>query len=272
MMNEPSESAIAHRLTVGHAVRIYQECEREIRECFARIAEAERRLNETFALASTAAGISVTDSRGRAYFSEPERNLVEVRTAVWRALIERLELRRMMSISRAKELDRQLDAHELPEITEANVSAVFESFRRALPDMLAEAVCEVFDWLRPPGSEYKRNSELEVPERVALTSIVEVWTLGSGSPFRVKYHRSANLTALENVFSALDGRGQITKSYRSEIENVIASKDFRGKGETTYFEFRAYKNGALHLRFKRLDLLARFNQIAGGKRLRPKAA
>lgn len=42
-----------------------------------------------------------------------------------------------------------------------------------------------------------------------------------------------------------------------------------GPGETDLFAFRCCANGNLHLRFRRLDLLARFNQIAGGRRLRP---
>jgi len=41
-----------------------------------------------------------------------------------------------------------------------------------------------------------------------------------------------------------------------------------GIGETDYFAFRCFKNGNLHLIFKRPDLVRRLNQIAGGKRLR----
>jgi Domain of unknown function (DUF4942) len=35
-----------------------------------------------------------------------------------------------------------------------------------------------------------------------------------------------------------------------------------------YFKFKAHRNGTLHLTFKRPDLVAKLNAIAGGKSLR----
>lgn len=80
------------------------------------------------------------------------------------------------------------------------------------------------------------------------------------------------LSALENVFTSLDGRGSVTKNYYSAISTAIkaAPKAETCQGETPYFAFRGFRNGNLHLRIKRLDLLARFNRMAGGANLRPK--
>lgn len=77
---------------------------------------------------------------------------------------------------------------------------------------------------------------------------------------------------MENVFHALDGKGSISKSHRGLLVDAIEALEWRGdgRGETELFEFRCFRNGNLHLRFKRLDLLKRFNQRAGGKRLRQK--
>jgi hypothetical protein len=41
-----------------------------------------------------------------------------------------------------------------------------------------------------------------------------------------------------------------------------------GYGETDYFRVKCYQNRNLHIEFKRLDLLANLNAIAGGKTLR----
>lgn len=89
--------------------------------------------------------------------------------------------------------------------------------------------------------------------------------------WRVEHRQDQHLTALENVFSALDGKGQVSKQYYSQIFGLIDALP-RGAecvGQTEYFAFRGYLNGTLHLTFLRRDLLARFNQIAGGRRLRP---
>lgn len=268
MIDEPA--ALANRLTIGEIVRVYQDAEARIRGAFAQLADVEETLTRTFAVSDTRS-ISIQGSRGSLSFGDPERELVRVRHEIWSAIVDRLEIRRMMSVARWTELQKQIERHELPEITEENVTALVDGFRAALPEMLTEAIAEVFDWLRPHATRYKRNSELEVPRRIALTGIVENWSFGQGSPFRVRYHREPLLSALEGVFSALDGRGQVTKAHYSAISNAIRAEGFRGHGETDYFEFRAHKNGALHVTFKREDLLARFNQIAGGLRLRPAA-
>jgi hypothetical protein len=70
----------------------------------------------------------------------------------------------------------------------------------------------------------------------------------------------------ENIFSALSGRGQVVESGRSAIEGLLPmSHD--GCVMTDYFHAKAYRNGNLHLRFRSLELLERFNMMAGGRRL-----
>jgi hypothetical protein len=256
-------SAITKHLTVTEAVRAYEQAVAQIRHGFAEVAAAEALLRNTFL-----SNVSVRDrySRSTLDFTSPDDALFSVHKGVWRAIVERLELRRMLSIQRAKELDQMLDKGELPEITEENVAAFVRHFDSNLDDMLGEAIEEVFDWLRPRHNRYKTNSELEIGRRVILSYVVEA---GYGStPFRVNYNYDRELTALENVFTALDGQGQITKTHYSALSNAIKESP-DGTGQTPYFRFRACKNRNLHLEFLRLDLLERFNQIAGGRRLRP---
>lgn len=263
-----ARTKLARRLTVTEIVRVYDEEVARIRGAYASLAAAEERLNATFAMESSH---SISACRNRFNFSDPGDSLLEMRHHVWEAIIERLEVRRMMSIARWEELRRQIERKELPEITERSVTEFVVGFQSNLDVMLAEAVEEVFAWLRPRRSEYKRNSELEVPRRIVISFAVEEWGQLCSS-WRVHYRRDQEFIAMENVFTALDGRGQIAKTHYSAISNVIHEPGFDSVGETPYFAFRTWKNGNMHLTFKRLDLLARFNAIAGGRRLRPGAA
>ena len=52
-----------------------------------------------------------------------------------------------------------------------------------------------------------------------------------------------------------------------DLLTAIRTADVTGKGESKYFKFACFKNGNIHLRFKRLDLLALFNQVAAGQNL-----
>jgi hypothetical protein len=257
---------LARRATVADIVRAYQQSAREVREAYALIDAAEARLSDALRLGSYI-GVSIRNRAGRPI----ERGAIDdvltsLRRDVWRGVVDRLEIRRILSIAAAAELDKRLDGREveLPEITEENVWAFARGHLVSLDAMLEDAVLEVFEILRPPGSRYKTNTELEIGRRVVLSGVVERWWWG----WRVEYSYQQRLRALENVFRHLDGKGAAIPAYSSELQGAIeAAKD--GQGVTEYFRFRAYKNRRLHLEFLRPDLVSRLNQIAGGARLKP---
>lgn len=266
----PEHDQLTARLTPADLVAVYQQAERDIRQGFALVANAMDSINAAFTL-DKPSGIGI-QGHGHTYinFDKPEERLREVRRALWHTMVERLEVRRMMSVKAWKELTEQIDKGEVPDLTEEAIAAMVKQFSDAAPAMLEQAVAEVFDFLRPPHSEYKRNSEYEVPRRVALTWVIDTWhTKTFPSKFLVPRHQcEQQLTALENVFSNLDGRGSVSKGHVSNLSEAIRRTKRGDLGETEYFSFRGYNNGALHMTFLREDLLRAFNRIAGGMRLR----
>lgn len=266
-----AKDQLTQRLMPSELVAIYQQADRDVRQGFALIAGATDRLNAAFTL-DRSSGVSVQDSRENINFREPDKCLKEVRRQLWHTMVERLELRRLMSVKAWTELQKDIDKGEVPELTEEAIAAMVKQFSDAAPAMLEQAVAEVFDFLRPPNSGYVRNSEYEVPRRVALTWVIDTWyTKTFPSKFLQPRHQcEQQLTALENVFSNLDGQGSVSKGYVSKLSEEIRKTKRGALGKTEYFAFRGFNNGALHLEFLREDLLLRFNQIAGGVRLRSK--
>lgn len=266
--HDPAPSALAHRATIAALVGVYHGAAADIREAFGKVHAAEQRLNAAFTLGELRAiHVPVDGYSGRwASWDGVDDALKVLERQVWRTIVDRLELRRMMSVAAWAEMERQLERGELPELTVDNVEAMAKGMLGRLPEMLAEAVEEVFNWLRPPYSKLKTNTQLEVRRRAIVPHVIEnsKWSTG----LKPHYHAEPRLTALENVFNALDGKGQISKGYYSALSTAIkAAPD--GRGQTDLFAFRACGNGNLHIEFLRLDLLDRFNALAGGKRLRP---
>jgi len=253
---------LTSKRTLPELVAVYNEACAEIRASYAKIDHVKSKLEEAFISGS----FSIRHRHTAVSFdpSDADDAIMEIRHSVWAAIIERTEIKRFLSVRRWEELDRQVRERKMPEVTVESIVQLMSSFTTQFAELLGEAIEEVFDWLRPRHSEHKTNNELEVPHKAILTYMVSR-TFG----WRVNYHKEQRLTALENVFSALDGKGQVTKSYRSEIENVVSKEGFNGTGETQYFRFKVFGNGNMHLEFKRLDLLDKFNKIAGGRRLRP---
>ena len=262
---------LALHATVRELCAAFVSAERDVRAAFAQIVAAEERLGAAFAMGEHYARIHVSacGSSYRDNFKDPDEAVKLMARGAWRAIVERFELRRFMSIKRWEELTKAIDEDGLPSITEEHVMGFLFAQLSQAREHLTEAVHEVFEWLRPHAhtrtGQLKTNSELEVPGKVILGYVVSRrWT---GKGFEVDYRRRQHLVALENVFRALDGRGAIP-GYQSALETAISAAE-GGEGETDLFTFRACLNHNLHLTFRRPDLLARFNAIAGGKRLRP---
>lgn len=260
-------------------VASYERSRDLIVEGFAAIEAARQEFAAHFALGGDSADrLSIYAYRNSHHpiDDSPEHALVELRRKAWSVIVDRLELKRVMSVERWCELQQQLEKEELPEITHDSVRRFGATHinPRSLETMMKEAIAEVYKWLRPGEyglARYKRASRWEVPERIALSYVVEShWDGG----LRVRFGSGGKsddrqmMLALENVFSWLDGKGQVAKSHKSELEQAIEGCRPGVLGTTELVEFRAYKNRSLHLRFRRLDLLKRLNEIAGGLNMR----
>jgi len=264
---------LAVRATARELVAVFQEAAATVRTCFGALHAAEARLAAAFSMADGYARIRIPATRCHhsAEFDRAEESIAEMARDAWRAIVDRLDLRRLLSVARYEQLQTELEKGALPELTEDAVVAFVRRYVDQIEEMHDEAVAEVFEFLRPRSLGMKRlktNSELEVPAKVILRLVAR----GPMGYWRLRYWKVAqNLIALENVLHALDGRGMVASSSRSALQTAI-EETTTGTGETDLFSFRCCENGNLHLRFKRLDLLARLNAKAGGKRLRPPTA
>lgn len=265
------KSTLAIHVNATAIITAYQATCVDIRTNFAALVESEKRLNLALGCDDPYGthAIRIVPSRYQdgADFTRPENATKRLRHNVWDRIVELLELRKFLSVAKWDELNRLIDRDEMPEITHESVGQFVAGLVDQRGELLSDAVQETFEFLRPAPRvgvrTYKSNSELEVPPKVVLRRMVGGFhAVGRG----LDYDREQQVLAMERVFSMLDGKGEISKSHYSEIGVALKAGPV---GETTHFRFRACANGNLHLWFKRLDLLATFNRIAGGKRLRP---
>lgn len=180
------------------------------------------------------------------------RNLFHRRA--WEQICRKIEIRKLMSSKRAKELDEQLEGkgEALPALTLDNIIGVVNGFASGIPDYLNEVCAEVYESLvgrRFDG--YKTNKLGEIgSKRIIEYAVDEPWRDGTT---RVNYSRQQMLNSISNVFALLDGKGP-SSEYMGELVASINSRK-GSSGETTYFKWKAFKNRNLHLEFKRLDLV-----------------
>jgi len=252
------ENDIIKRQSVNDMAAAYELAVQHITQAGALFKTANERLalafESRFGFECTRNGRDIWDAK---------TTLKSLRSHAWRAIIEKMELRHMMSTKRRDELDKSIQDGELPEITAENIFATCAGLIDNVHDYLNEAVQEVFDFLRPPHSRYKTNSEFEIGKRV----IVRVCYYTGWNHPHIDYN-DQNLSNLHNVFALLDGCGPC-KTYHGPIHDAVQSMECFGiVKETEYFRLKICKNGNMHVEFKRPDLVKKLNEIAGGNRLR----
>lgn len=265
------ENALIKRTTLTELCAAWAQSEAQIKQAFKDITEAQERLTAFFD--GGYRNFTVESHRQSVDFAKPEPSIKNLQKQVWAALIERLELRKILSLKRISEMDKQIETGEgLPEITLQNVQAILESNLNNAGQFLQEKVIECYEMLRPCGwslSDYKTNQKSAaagVGHKVIMTWAVR---RSYGGGFEVSYGRHRDeLRALDQVFHLLDGAAQ-SRDYNGPLVDAISKQTTSDKNtfETVYFRGRCFQNQNLHLEFKRADLVDRFNAIAGGMRI-----
>ena len=246
----------------------YQMAIKAVDDAFSHLSAAKKHLEDIY---------GENGSRWRAEVMKPhlhygdlsraaEENKLELKKTMWGFIVEKTQVRNLLSEKKRQELDRMIDEGTLPEVEIETVQAFLSNLICNMPNFFHESCCEVFDMLRPPRSGYKTNTEFEIGPKVILNYMMDYSSYGSCS---LGYYRQQSLTNLDNVFHLLDGKG--STKYPKDLVTIItmAMHERRWEAETEYFKCKWHKKGSMHITFKRMDLVRELNRIAGGNRIKP---
>ena len=212
---------------------------------------------------------------------------LEIERHAWRKFINDLHLREVLSINARNKLDKQLNENQrgygseqpLPPFTEENVFGFFEQTCASISNLIEEALREVFKWLTPSQrwTGCKTSNEFKIGKKVILCYVVAS-PCYSGE-LRVNYNSRAQVDALGNALSMLDGKG-VRKTQRDKEDDYKITGSYTDAWdhdwrqglpyEDDYLIAKAFQNRNVHITFKRPDLIEKINQ-AGAEAVLKKA-
>lgn len=223
-------------------------------------AEAYEKIKEADKMASIAApgfgGLSRNTYEYINYGDWSERVRQELDTAIWRYCIKATALSDLMDAQAKKQFEEQL-GKTVPEASEDNISATMMQMVAAAPDTFKRGVVNAFRYL---AEGYKSNDAFKIGKRGVRSYAVSYCTYMKG--FTLSYRVKDELLDVDRVMHLLDRKTNPT--YPGELVSAIQSAMAKKESmiaETTYFTAKWFKNGNIHLIWKRPDLMKQVNRI-----------
>lgn len=177
---------------------------------------------------------------------------------VWARIMDMSEIENVMDKKARDEL-RQSLMSDPPEATVDNIRATMETLMGQADMMFRRGVAECFSHL---DRRFKSHDGWKIGGRIILS-----YAISESGHWSYYNNHQDTVADIERVFHILDGL-DAPGSYYGLAAAVDRERGHRwerwaGKVETEYFRVWIYKNGNVHIWFKRDDLLDKVNQVLG---------
>ncbi len=143
-----------------------------------------------------------------------------------------------------------------PAFTEANIRNTFLSLAQEADAMFVRGLVNVFRRLSGVHRT-NTNSPFKVNARAILGGMVSLRWRGG---LEVGYRCGGRLNDLDRVFKILAGETHQPRALEFAINAAFLAGN---RFEDDFYEIRGFRNGNMHLRFKRSDLLDKANRLIG---------
>lgn len=166
--------------------------------------------------------------------------------AAWSYLMSESGMLTFMSADAKVRWSKALRAREAPELTLDNIRSTFERLRESRPALFAEGVVEAY---RALSWDYKTNNPRMFGKRLILAG------------YDTLDRKCARVDDLRRVMSLAAGEPE--PDHRAGVQ---AAMGWTGRSAKSEFEdgllrAKAFKNGNVHVEFKRPDLVEALNRI-----------
>jgi len=169
----------------------------------------------------------------------------------WRIAFEKTGFMQLLDARSSEKFQKDLQANP-PVFNLSNVQSTFLELSLQADQMFNDGIVNVFQRL---SNGYKSNDVFKVSEKIVMERMLSMWSAG---PCIDHGYSSDQINDIDRVFKTLDGQKHEPRELSIAMNEKFSKyEDF----EDDYFRAKAFKNGNIHLWFKRSDLLDRVNLI-----------
>lgn len=186
---------------------------------------------------------------------DPEDFRKQLDRHLWSHTFTQIGLHQYMDARAKEELEKELEKNA-PDFTMDNVKETLLTAAQDADKMFARGIVNVFHGLSK-DHKTNRNSPFKINPKAILKYFTSPRFSG-GLQINYWNNRQEKINDIDRVFKTLDGK----KHHPRELECLIneAWKSINIY-EDNYYKIKGFKNGNMHIEFKRQDLLDKANVI-----------
>ncbi len=186
----------------------------------------------------------------------------DIKSKFWNLICEKTVFQMTLTPKKKEEIHKDIREDKTPEFTADNINNFIQDTLKSAGSLFDDYIKMVENILRPYGySNLKTNLKTDkgMQEKVILHGYID-----NNYCFSLRYDRHDDLRALWNVMRHFDNKPK--DEYSDDLVAII-SDNLRNKNirefNTEYFQVKCFKNGNIHLKNNRLDLVNKFNKYCG---------
>lgn len=180
-----------------------------------------------------------------------ENTIKQMDISLWRAAFDITGFRQVMDAKAVKDFENSLNVNP-PEFTIDNIRSTFISVSQDSSEMFSRGLVNIFRLFSP---NHKTNTK--EPFKINKKAIIP-YMVSNFYGMEISRRSADEINDLDRVMKTLDDK----KHHPRELETLINAQFKHGKiYEDDYYKMRGYKNGNLHVEFKRDDLINKANRV-----------
>ena len=193
----------------------------------------------------------------------------EIRKAAWDNIFKNTKIQNVLTEKVKKKINKVQDQQGSMAFTATNMENLYSDLFQNMGNIMNDCIIEAFDNLTKYHEEnrvykegWKTNERWMVGQKFILPRCIDMSFAQYHDHVSLDYSHSNELRDLEKAFCFLEGKKLEEIKPICDIFHYKEVKKYGKWYDSEFLEFKCFKKGTMHFKFKNESLWSKFNQVA----------
>jgi len=191
---------------------------------------------------------------------------IDIRKQSWKSLFNNTKMGNIVTSKSKEKIQNMQDKQGYMSFTARNMENLYSDLFQNMGNIMQDCVIESFDLLTKYHKEnrchvegWKTNERFYINQKFILPNCVDISMIRFSKFIRLNYHYGNDITDIEKALCFLSGK-KIDEI--ESIEKIFQNNKVSDWGkwyDSEFLEFKVFRKGTIHFKFKEESLWSKFN-------------